>query len=403
LDVPQALAAKMTKQFPSRFNAVGARALRALGAVLPANEQTQARPDFLSKARATDAGQDLPPYYLVYFLFIELLEFRHLGRFEKVAWSVPLDFKGRGYLVEHRKFGLGLFAEDPEAQAEEARTIVGRINAAVKVARPFFDWLASEAIAGSRINVINNSSQLFERYAFLRRTYDAKATEAEARKDERIVERGTHSRGTWESFSFPGLALKMEADWLALSVIEAFFSWTEHVLIHLGVLLGRISSAQHAADVALANWPDKFKAVLDLSDTAVAGSYEQMMALRYELRNYVAHGAFGKQGEAFLFHSGAGAVPVLLPHKRGSRRFTLGRGLQFDVSNALNAIDGFITMLWSGARAPARLCIQEVPLPTVLTFATDGTYATAMQSEDEMRAWMDHWIDQLDTAANMDW
>ena len=28
----------------------------------------------------------------------------------KLAYSIPVDFNGTAYLVEHRKFGLGLFA-----------------------------------------------------------------------------------------------------------------------------------------------------------------------------------------------------------------------------------------------------------------------------------------------------
>jgi len=83
------------------------------------------------------------------------------------------------------------------------------------------------------------------------------------------------------------------------------------------------------------------------------------MALRNELRNYVAHGAFGKQGEAFHFHSATGAVPVLLPHRAGSKRFTLGEGLTFDWNAALREIEQFISMLWAGDRSPAQKYIQE--------------------------------------------
>jgi hypothetical protein len=37
-----------------------------------------------------------------------LLGFHDLGRFEKLAWSVPIDFEGIAYLIEYRKFGVGV-------------------------------------------------------------------------------------------------------------------------------------------------------------------------------------------------------------------------------------------------------------------------------------------------------
>ena len=56
----------------------------------------------------TNAGRFLPPYYLVYFLLVELLGFKDLGHEEKVAWAVPVEFKGCHLTIEHRKFGLGI-------------------------------------------------------------------------------------------------------------------------------------------------------------------------------------------------------------------------------------------------------------------------------------------------------
>jgi hypothetical protein len=57
----------------------------------------------------TDAGRELPPYYLVYFLLADLLNFPRGGKEEKVAWSIPVEFNGRAAMIEHRKLGLGYF------------------------------------------------------------------------------------------------------------------------------------------------------------------------------------------------------------------------------------------------------------------------------------------------------
>lgn len=60
----------------------------------------------------------------------------------------------------------------------------------------------------------------------------------------------------------------------------------------------------------------------------------------------MAHGAFGKNGEAFSFHSGAGAVPLLLPHQKGSSRFSFCSDLGFNEEEVIALIERFISFIW---------------------------------------------------------
>lgn len=108
-------------QIPPELEPVRQRALRALGAVRSADSNTKAAKHFLFNAKRTEAGRMLPPYYIVYFLLVDFFGFKNLGQFDKVAWSVPLDFQGKSYLIEHRKFGLGLFVHNPEKEEAQAR------------------------------------------------------------------------------------------------------------------------------------------------------------------------------------------------------------------------------------------------------------------------------------------
>src|SRR5689334_20698093 len=173
------------ESLPPRLELVREEARRAIAPVSPASAHTVADKDFLFKAQETAASAELPPYYLVYFLMVDLLGFRNLGRFEKIDWSIPLDFEGRAFLLEHRKFGLGLFAHDAAAEEAQARQIVRLVNDAARIAQPFFDWYAEQAIKSSKLNVQNASLHLFERFDFLRTTYNEKSAEAVRRKAER--------------------------------------------------------------------------------------------------------------------------------------------------------------------------------------------------------------------------
>ena len=118
------------------------RAQRAIAPLKAADASTSAPENFLFAAKRTEAGRSLPDYYLVYFLLVDLLGFRNLGQFEKVAWSVPVEFEGRAFLIEHRKFGVGVFAASLPEDEPAASQMVVRIHKAVKAARPYFDWRA---------------------------------------------------------------------------------------------------------------------------------------------------------------------------------------------------------------------------------------------------------------------
>jgi hypothetical protein len=85
-----------------------------------------------------------------------------------------------------------------------------------------------------------------------------------------------------------------ESNWLAVSAVEAFFAWTEHIFIHVALMTGRKSTAIEVTEMAEADWSAKYKLALDLTNSAAKAHYDRLVSLRNELRNYVAHGAFGK-------------------------------------------------------------------------------------------------------------
>lgn len=379
------------------------RALRALRDVRPAHDQTQTVPNFWSTAKRTDAGRRLPEYYLVYFLLVELLGFPHEGPEEKVAWTIPLDFRGELFTIEHRKMGLGLFHPDPERVAAQATEMVNRIHKAAKEAQPFFDWFADTRVAQSAMNVANHSQPLYERYRYLRQTAQDHFDAEEKRKAERrAAAAGKTDLSQLTELWMADMYKEPQPRWLALSAVEAYFSWTEHALIHLAILQGRITTGTQVASLAAGDWTGKFKAAIDLSETGANTLLDRVLAVRQDLRNHVAHGAFGKQGEAFSFHSPAGAVPVLLPHRTGPQHFRFGNGLAFDAMQVFQVLDDFEAFMFAGVRAPAREFLLENRYPTVLTMAK-GAYSDAMRSPEAMSEFLRYWGDEVDRSANMDW
>ena len=405
---------KQEEVLPPELFAVRDAALSVMGDLVPAGppaSKEESRSFFLSSW--TKAGRDLPPHYLVHFLLIDFLGFPYLGKWEKVAWAVPVRLGDKLYGVEHRKMGVGVFAPNPNPSARSsgvaseddesnAREIVRRIKRTVDLASPYFEWRAQTAAKGCDINVVNASVMLFERYRFFCEQFELKMSESLCRREEMITsDEGLPSYKLRFAHIFPSIELKEQAEWSAQAAIEAFFSWTEHIFIHIAVLQGSVLTGEEVAKLAAADWKTKFRAALNIDDIVTKTHYDSLLALRTQIRNYMAHGAFGKRGEAFYFHSGAGAVPVLLTRKP-AHRYSLTSGPAFDEKTALQQIEAFIVHLWSGSREPARE-YMESEVPTVLKFASDGTYLTAMRSVDGMEKLIKRQLDAQERAVNMDW
>ncbi len=372
--------------------------LKALHPIVLAGNHTKAEKNSLFNAQRTDAGRELPAYYLCYFLLVELLGFKDLGQFEKISWSVPINYNGTTFLIEHRKFGVGVFASDAESQNEEAKEIVKKIKKAVNIAKPYFEWKASEAAKDSALNVINHNNRLFDRFSYFITQYKALNDEVEKRKDERIK-----TQRTKDSYSISSAyEIRRNREWMALSAVDAFFSWTEHIFIHIAILNGKVTTGEDVANLADADWAEKFKSALEVENEDTRIFYDQLVTVKKQLRNYMTHGAFGKKGEAFSFHSAVGAVPMMLPHQKGSSRFSFYGDLGFNEQEVIGLIEKFITHLWEKDRKQSQIYIES-GLPLILSMVADGKYSSAMSSVDDMNSLVEHLSYQFEQSANMDY
>lgn len=405
---------------PLNLATIRASVRRALADFEPAGPpSSQADSQALLLASRTSGGRHLPPYYLVYFLFVDLLGYEDIGRWEKIAWTVPVRYRGRLYSIQHAKFGVGIFAPtfepvrrghsltsappSPEAEADAVQ-MCAAIQEAVAKAEPYFKLRAEQAVSTAKLNVVNVCGGLFSRYSYFRDRYRALTDEAERRKDEQIKELSTSEDGRLQSLSvtFPSFALRQEAEWNAEAAVDAFFAWTEHVFVHLAIIGGGVRCGDDVKALVDTGWIKKFNAALGPASNDETGRHlGKLLSLRDQIRNFMAHGAFGTRGEAFTFHSGAGAVPVLLTGNR-SHPYSFTGKQSFDSRSAIDLIESFVEHLWSGGRAPAKLLLFS-DLPLNLSWAVEGRYSQAMGSEEDMADFVERLTHAMDNAANMDW
>lgn len=336
-------------------------------------------------------------YYLIFLLLVDLLDFKYLGPGEKVAYIIPVEFEGRHYSIVYAKFGMKI--EYPEGGNAEA--VYAAIKKGMKAARPYYLWRAEAASTSSDLNLISKCPQLWDKYIFLKEQSEALMETFEAEKDNAVVKKGESSFGSWTSVSYPAYEFKSQSIWLHEAAVDAFFGWCEQALVHIAVLMGKLATGKEIADLLRQEFGEKCKLVLNLSDPEDKSAYDDILDLRAQLRNYVAHGSFGKDGSTFQFHSRVGAVPLKILDQDARLEFSFGTYSARDWAGDYARIDRFLNQLWSGSREPAKQYL-ETGIPCVLTYATNGTYHRAMQSEDEMREFLEHLSRQIDDAANMD-
>lgn len=372
-----------------------ANALKILDPIKPADEKTKANRSFLFNAIRSEAGREIQDYYLVYFLFVNLLGFKNLGKFEKLAWSIPIDYNGKAFLIEHRKMGVGIFIQKKEDE-DDAKIITRKINGAIKSSRPYFNYLAEEAIKSSQINIVNNNENLFDRFTYFLDLYKSENQNLEKLSKEKI--------SIDENFIFGSQKyhnVKKNTKWLAISVIESFFSWTEHLFIHLAVITQKITTGEEVAKLIDGEWKEKFNTAI--SDPILNNYFNDLVLIRNQVRNFVAHGAFGKEGNAFYFHSGAGAVPVIMNFNKARNRFSFQGTLEFKENEVINLIESFITDLNNSTLKPALIYTQNHGLITILPHASNGFYESAMYDNETMEKFCAYLQGLFDNSANMDW
>lgn len=222
-------------------------------------------------------------------------------------------------------------------------------------------------------------------------------------KDKTKIKTSKSKYGEMISYENLGFKYKQKANWIAISCIEAFFSWTEHLFIHLAVVAQNLSDGEKISRLIEDEWKVKFKAAIKDNSKETNRFYNELLIIRQQLRNFVAHGAFGKDGNAFKFHSATGTVPVLMNYKKQKNRFSLHGNLTFKEEDVISLIEEFIKFLQNGQLAPAMYYTQNCGLPTILTMASDCRYEFATKDMDSMIEFSEYLMRIIDDSANMDW
>src|SRR5207245_7523027 len=124
---------------------------------------------------------------------------------------------------------LGIFVQDLKKDEANAQRIVKLVLSGAKASEPYLDWVAATAVQNSKLNLLNKCENLLDRVQYLLGLYKKTKQNAASKKEEPLLR--FLPDGTVESVHPSRYDLEREADWLAISAIESFYSWTEHLFI----------------------------------------------------------------------------------------------------------------------------------------------------------------------------
>jgi len=251
----------------------------------------------------------LPQTYMIYFLLVRLLNFKYWGRGEKVAWEIPVLYKGVPFLMAHRKFGLDIQASAPNSTEtiKLVRNMMETLNKAAPVADALLEPYANEQVDKGAIT-LRNKYHLFDMmYKFFRQKAE-RSFHSPSPKKRPIFSHGNAVGWTSDIFK-----PEREGFFFAYAMMDAYFSRLEHILVLSLPFTTYDHTKNKLSQVLSSTWSDKYKLIFDLDkERSLKALYESLREIKERFRNRLSHGGFVKKGNSLSFHSPIGAVPIRL-------------------------------------------------------------------------------------------
>jgi hypothetical protein len=178
------------------------------------------------------------------------------------------------------KFGLRLYL--PEGTPSELRlALLHCIQKACKLAETCLRDVAEVQIQNGNVTIQNQYHQFINAYRFFRdkasQAYEAPPPEPVVmRRDEKGVP-------TWTTYS--PFTSQIEGGYLAGAMLDAYFSWLEHVLVLVLPFIDFVPGDGHLLRFVGATWDEKWRTIFDLStDNEAKEAYDLLKRIKEAVR-----------------------------------------------------------------------------------------------------------------------
>lgn len=343
----------------------------------------------------------LPLSSLVFICLVMFKGYRYWGKDEKLLWTIPFKYKSYPLLLSYRKFGLQILSNSgttpPQALVKQ---MLKQLNKAIKITEKLVQPYADQQVKTGNVTVVNSYHKLNMMYRFFRR----KAKERFRRAGRAPASLAPARTGLIGPLLNWRVKHEHEGAYYATAMIDAFFSWLEHVLVLILPFVGFDPVREDLVAFISSGWKDKFKRVFDVERNRRAKSlYDQLNSIRERYRNPLTHGYFEKAGASLYFHvPGLYAVPVRLSKFREGLHYSFFPITEASLDEVCRVFDKTDTLLKSGAPGKGFLFARS-GLDIAFDVNSIAELHTAYSSKKSLKEyieWRAHWDTIL---SNMDW
>jgi len=332
--------------------------------------------------------------YIVFIIFVYLKEFSFSGKWEKVAWEIPIKYKDKPFILTHRKFGFRIIANDDEDLTRElAIEAMTQIHKSINYAEKLIEPYIKQKVNNGNITLDNEYGQIRRRFTFFRK---------EAQKAFNVRNDKANYQESLEKYyeeSEKGL-------YYTSAMLDAFYSLLEQTFVLLIPFIDDASIDNLIIeDFILNNWKEKYKVVFELSNDVEANKHlDKLIQLKEQFRNPLAHGNFLKEGGSFKVHmEHLGIIPMNLTKvdKQLAYSFKGLNEIRFD--ELCETLDNFERFLVNHERTKFGMIYIQNDLPVPFDENTRKRNLIAMTCDESFEEYIHYIKRTIDDGINMDW
>jgi hypothetical protein len=331
---------------------------------------------------------------LLLFGLRDLADFPWTGHEEKVRWSIYFDFKGKPWMLQLRKMGFAvLYRKD---SAPDFQEVIRRLKNVALISAKYLEWASQITIVDGNVTIQNHYDQLDRRYKFFRKLAQDSFDQAEL-VDSQLKD----SKDGVAKINAKYRHIR-EGDYFSGSMIDAFFSRLEHLMVL--VLPFESFKSFDPSQGALkrfvrSNWDEKLKVLVDVQSVRFKKIYDELKRIKDIHRNPIAHGGFKKGLGSFYFHlEGVAALPSTLLRPEGKQRPEVWPSAYRQICSVFDELDALFL-----AEKPLACQYVFSGLDVAFDQKSRLKYSLACRNEDSMTEFIDREQYFADQHANMDY
>lgn len=336
---------------------------------------------------------------IIYLIFVSLLDYRDLGKREKVAWIIPFIFKGDHYIISYEKFGLRLRSMNKNIEKEIIEELFSKLKSAIKIGDQILEPAVKKQIKNGNITIRNKFNMFDDRYKFFRNEAKSIFTNKTSDKSK-------------QSNNIPKLATiineKIENGRLGLyytlGMLDAFFSMLEHLCVLFLPFVNSNLQSKNLNEYIFSGWTDKFNRVFKPNENPKHMKvYNGLRNIKEKYRNTFAHGGYEKEGISLIgIHTEIGVLPITLSQTKDSVHYSFFPVELNNYKLICDRLDQFDKLL---SKKPYNNIMKVIESGLNISFDEKSkiTYQNIIKEEDQLEKFIRKQNHYVDMYINMDW